>query len=473
MKIRIKIIVNLLWLAMISVGCSRLSPTQSSSVNPLQQQYISLTATLMNEVEFVRGKKIKRAIDVSVTTKSQYLASMANQNNATSIADKNRSNAVWRCEGLLKPNQDFYAGYDTMMATSTGGFYEDGSNLINVIIDDNATAIPQDDSVTIFHELVHGMQDQYYNLTNLQDNVNSSDEGNALRYVLEGEAEMLGTEFLYKIEAGHYPTSFTSIIRYFNAVALSVDSMLDSLHGFNKPLLAQQPLYWAYYSYGPLFIYDNTSADWSQIDSKVFAWLPQKTFEVLHPEKYAAYSERFLDMSSFADRLNSIDTVYDYDELGEVLTCVMFREWDFSNYRDIADGIVADRIIAYTGNNSVRLRLIWNTEWSDSTNANDFLTNYALLVNKKRSLALPLPQSVDARVVILDTVSRVCLEQNGNRVMVLEDYIPAELDTLRTQLRNVSDIARTKSLAKTARTAAAVPWIDKSKLIKDIDKNRF
>ena len=454
-------------------GCSHLSPTQSGGGNVLTQQYAALTANLMNEVEMVRGKKFKRAIAVTVVTKSEYLSSMANQNNATSVADKTIHNGIWHCEGLLRPNQDFYAGYDTMMATSTGGFYEDGTNLINVIVEDNATVIPQEDSITIFHELVHGMQDQYYNLTNLQNSVSSTDESNALRYVVEGEAEMLCTEFSFKLATGQYPTSFSPIINYFNSVQNDVNLYLDTIHYQNKPLLAQQPLYWAYYSYGPLFIYSVTSGDWSQIDSKIFAWLPQKTFEVMHPEKYAAYSERYLNMNAFVNNLNSIDTVYDYDELGEVMTCVMFREWDFPDYKDIADGLVADRIIAYTGNNSGRFRLIWNTEWTDSTNANDFLANYALLVNKKRNVQLPLPQTVDARLIIQDSVSHVYLEQFGNRVMVLEDYIPADFDSLKVRLRNVGDITRTQVLAKRVAPDTPVPWIDKSKLIKDIDKTRF
>ena len=54
------------------------------------------------------------------------------------------------------------------MSTETEGFYVPGTDSLYIILNDTATGLTFDDSVTIFHEFVHALQDQYFDLTNIR-----------------------------------------------------------------------------------------------------------------------------------------------------------------------------------------------------------------------------------------------------------------------------------------------------------------
>jgi hypothetical protein len=431
-------------------------------------KYISLTNSLMKEVEQFRGKNFKRNITTAVYTASQYRSIVAQD--IPSPDDQASYNAILKRENLLRPAADYFAGYETLMSSMVGGYYVDGSDSIYIIKRDGAMRITQDDSLSIFHELIHALQDQYHDLTQLENNAQSSDRHYALRYVIEGEAELFTMYYSYKSYYGYYPATSAPIMGQFSYDQDVVDAYLDSLHHAGEPLFSYQPMLWGYYSYGPKFIDAIAGQNWQTIDNTIFAALPLRTAEVLHPARYSTANEYLLDLHRFSDALDSTQIVKDFDELGEMLTCVMFREWDFSTYRQIAQGLLVDNIIAYRGTQNDSLRLAWYTVWSGQVAATNFMSSYVQLVNKQRSIILPSPVQDSSRWIVNDTVNRVYIEQRDSSMFVLEDYPPRYLSNWISQLRWTKPYLKS-GVAKAAADGRLHPYVDKGKFVKEIRKH--
>jgi hypothetical protein len=446
-------------------GCS--NPTKPSPADQAKRNFTALTSSLEKEVEAFRGKNFKRAITVTVFTKQEYQAMVAGQVSSLTPDRRKQLNAIYQCEGLMHKNTDYFAGYDSVMANMTGGFYEDGSDSINIILQDNSAGPTFLDSMTIFHELVHAMQDQYFDLTTLQNNVGSSDQDYALRYVVEGEAELFGMYYSYKLYYGSYPSSSSPVMNAFSRDSGYVESYLDSLHLAGQPLLVRQPMLWAYYSYGPVFINAVAGMNWSVIDNTIFPSLPFRTAEVMHPSTYTTNRKEYLlDVSALTTYVDSANVIADLDELGEMMICVMFREFDNNLYKQIAQGLLADKVLLYHDTLNDSLRLTWFTYWADSATAGNFMTNYASLVNRKKTISLPAPVLQGTRIVIADSVDRVYIEQNGQTVFTIEDYTPAMFSTLIAKMRGVNPYLRT--LAKQTGEIRRYPFVDKSALTKGV-----
>ena len=331
-----------------------------------------------------------------------------------------------------------------------GGFYKDGSDSVFLVVENAATSLTYDDSVALFHEFVHALQDQYYDLGRLDSATTSSDQYYALDYTVEGEAELLAMYYAYKLYFGFYPSAPDPVMYQFGLDSAYTNAYLDSLHSAGQPLVSYQPDYWAYYSYGPMFINAVAGMNWSIIDNVIFAALPVMTSEIMHPLTYTNKSEHSLNISAFIGKLDSTQVLYDVDELGEMLTCVMLREWNFGTYASIANGILADKAIVFSDSLTDSLRLIWYTLWSDPSKGAAFMTSYASLIQSKLNITLPAPVVQGTKTVYSDTVHCVYAEQDSNYAFVMEHYEPANRDSWIARLQAVTSSV---SVAKRAASA--------------------
>jgi len=459
-------------------GCTKdatqpLHTTQPTSTDTIKQDYYNLTNALIPEVEQFRGKTYKRSIHTAVYTRDQYRALTGSQNNSQTPAYKAQYNAICRRENLLRPTQDYFAEYDSLSSSMVGGFYVPGTDSIYIVLDNDSAGPTHEDSVALFHELIHAMQDQYYNLTSLQQNRQSSDQYWAFDYTVEGEAELLCTYYDYKLYYGNYPSVSTPIMNAFNFWQLSTDTLIDSLHQAGEPVYASQPMLWAYYSYGPTFIDAIAGTNWSLIDSKIFASLPLRTCEVMHPALFSTANEYLMDAYSILNSLDSTQVILDVDELGEMLTDVVFREWNFANYRQIAQGLTCDNIIVYRGTQDDTLRLAWITAWSSQSACDNFMSSYIQLVNRKRSITLPSSVQNGMVNTVSDSVNHVYIECNNSSfcAIVLEDYPTQNLSAFVNGLRLAKPYLNTGS-AKRIAQSKRFAFVDKSKFAGRPQKRR-
>jgi|GEM_PF-7037025 hypothetical protein len=434
---KISVVLTLSLFLACGTGDKVTGPSQSNPLSAIKQKVINAAKAIQLQVQAFRGKNYKRQVFISVFTQSQYATIVGNQTDSIPESQKVLYDQILRIEGLLRPNADYFASYDSTMSTETEGFYVPGTDSLYIILNDTATGLTFDDSVTIFHEFVHALQDQYFNLKEISYNTQPSDVFFARRYVIEGEAELLENYYAYKLSLGVYPSSPTPIMNQLNQDQIWADALLDSMHQAGEPLLANMPFLWEYYSYGPKFINAIAGMNWSIIDNTIFSALPLRMLEILHPSEYSPNNEYFLNTESL-DSTISIelsDSIEEEDQQGELLTDVIFREWNFDAYATISDGIMVDDVIVFKDLQTDSLRMIWYTYWQDSSAGSTFFTNYANLVNKKRNILLPAAVDSPTYVFINDTMDNIYIEQAGNYVFTLENCAKSELNGFIGQCR--------------------------------------
>lgn len=411
-------------------------PTEPRTNNreSLSYSYVKLTNSLMKELEQFRGKRFKRGVAVAVVTSEEYRMQVADQIHEMTAEKRKLLNDVYIRENLLRPGVDYFDGYDTMMETSVAGFYSGGTDTISILIENGSDSISGYDSVVIFHELVHALQDQYFDLNGLQDSTTSSDEYYAINYTIEGEAELLAEYYSYRKAHGSWPSSSVPVVESFALMNQWIEEDVNRLHADGEPLLRILPFWWAYYSYGPLFINEVARGDWTVIDKKIFASPPGKTVEVMYPSLYTTNRKEYrMDMSAFLKTLGTTHEIVDVDELGYMLRCVLLREWNITGWKTVHKAIQADNIIVYREKDGTPLRLIWYTRW-DGSNSRAFVDAYSSIVETRRKIRLPAGRSDVNGYTINDTINKVYIEQRDSTVIILEDYLPYHLNNWLEQL---------------------------------------
>jgi hypothetical protein len=441
---------------LVLAGCAT-PPTKPDAFDTLKKNAVDCAAALQNEVAALRGKNFLRNVRMAVYTRDEYAAMLHGQIAAISPDQREFYNKILQREGLLHANADYYATYDSLMANQVGGFYQPGADSLYLVVESGTRALTFDDSIALFHELVHALQDQYHDLTQLYGAITSSDRYYALDYTVEGEAELLTMYYAYKLFYGSYPSTPGPVVYQFDTMATIVNHFLDSLHAAGEPLLCYQPVYWAYYSYGPLFINAVAGMNWPIIDNVIFAALPVATSEIMHPQTYISKNEHSLNVTAMLTTLDNTQVLYDVDELGEMLTCVLFREWDFPGYASLAQGLLADKMITFSDSLTDSLRLIWYTLWQDSMKSAMFTANYASLIQNKLNITLPAPVIQGTKTMYSDTVDCVYAEQDSTYAFVMEKYEPAHRDLWIAELRSVT----VSTLAKKAVAGRPYPFVKK------------
>jgi hypothetical protein len=379
------------------------------------------------EVVGLRGKPFLRSVTPAILTRSQYISNknLFSDNDYTQT-QKDQINKILLTEGFLRSGDDYFEQSTSMYQTMVDGFYRNNTDTVWVIVDDTLKNIDGSFKETLFHELMHALQDQYYNLSRIQATARSSDQHYAQLYTIEGEATYFGIFYLYKMLYGNYPPNSSPVRNAFTSIAVSVNKDLDSLHNIGKRLYIYQPVQWAYYSYGPLFI-DSVAggANGSIVDSKIFASLPVKTSEVMHPVNFVTpnRSNYNLNLTPFLNVATLTHSIYDADALGEMLLCVLFREWNNPYYLANSSGLISDQIFVLGNAAGDSLSLAWYLTWNTASQAQAFVANYRSILCAKYGLVLP-SITFNSTNAILDHPQNLNLyvEQIGTDVIVLEKY---------------------------------------------------
>lgn len=422
-----------------------------------------LTDSIENEVAGYRGKPFLRNVETAVFTRSEYQQYLSSgQQYGLTEAEKDLYNRIYIAQGFLRNGDNYFSNMDSMLSFSVAGFYQPGTDSFFIITEDTAT-IDAYDSATIFHELVHALQDQYYDLNALTSAVTSSDQYFALRYTIEGEAALLEECYTYKLFPGGYPDNAQSIISGFNYYEAEVNKFLDTLHANGERMFIYQPMYWAYYSYGPEFIMGVTNFAWSNIDNIIFRNLPVKTREVMDYTVYldGARTDYVLNCSELQDYLDSNFLVYDVDEIGVMLLNTMLREWSISNYTDVARDLLSDNMMVFQPLYSDTISVCWYQLWEDSSSAAAFFDNYRNLMISKHGTALPAAGETAGIRSMHNTGSpRMYMEQNGAKIIIMENYPENYHTQILTRIRNTTSATWPASAKRTA-DGKKYPCIDK------------
>ncbi len=430
-------------------------------IDYLKSQIGVLANSMNGEAEACLGKRLLRPITVTGLTRTEYMTNYYERSNSTdarSALERERINRTLVYEGFLMPGDDYFSDRDSVFTNNVSGFYVPGTDSIYIIIADTAISIPSYFRYTLFHEYVHAIQDQYYNLTTiykkriqLTDNVVFSDSYYATNYLVEGEAEYAAILQQYKDAVGTYPTSFYSISAYLSDYKGFLDSLVLADHASGVRYISTLPFYWAY-AYGPpAFKQMIDNNQWQRADS-LFAHPPIKSREILNVDNYLAPSREnyMIEFSSFVDTLFLTRTVFDYDELGQIMTITLLREWGITDYFSLTQNLVSDRLVVAGNAEADTLSLYWYSYWQDSLSAARFAEAYVSIFEQKRNVVV-----IDSGVCFgLSDEITFHMEQSGNALIIMEGFPSEAGERYLSILKDLSVVAWPAGAAKAGRNMA-------------------
>lgn len=227
------------------------------------------------QIEQSSGLKFKTPPKVEERTRDEVRTFLEQQfNEQLTPLELAGTQEAYRLFGLLPDTLDLRAFLLDLLTEQVAGYYDPTTKVLYVVVD----AAPEIRSITISHELVHALQDQYVRLDSVRSLKGDNDRQVAMQAVIEGQAvyeqmtTMLGGgDFGMRMPGG------------WDRVRELIRSAQASMPIFaNAPLIIQETLLFPYLS-GAEFHRQFKRLRPGQTPYAPFA---SSTEQVLHPERY-------------------------------------------------------------------------------------------------------------------------------------------------------------------------------------------
>jgi hypothetical protein len=219
--------------------------------------------------------------------------------------------------GLVAPSFDYEAGTYRLLEAQLAGFYEPHDKTMYLAAD----LPPRAAEATLAHELVHALQDQYYDLgSRLAYEAQANDRESAIEALAEGDATSAMMDVL--LSGTHRQATDVADDLFANEVEGSMSATPDTA---SLPRILRASLV-APYVDGVLFVHAlRRKGDWEAVDR---AWRspPESTEQILHLDKFEAKERGEVVPLPSPPALGSWKAVYD-DVFGEQGLRLIAEEW--------------------------------------------------------------------------------------------------------------------------------------------------
>jgi len=387
------------------VGCwngthyeEELSFNQSDGLN--ESELEALTHLTMARVEHVRERPFREDVPVETVTREEFMNDSAGGNNS-SEAFRRWNDQVWEALFVVGEDENANDEIDAVFGGAVSGFYSPAQDrIVLVVAEGEETRI---DPSTLAHELVHGMQDQYHDLTRPRYAGATQDGDLAVDGIVEGEAVHIEERYAARCAA-----NWTCL-----DAPDSAGGGGGSADGFNFGILQTvlQP-----YSDGALYVEELVEEGGWEAVNETMTNPPESTAEVIHRNPGYETREVAFEDTATGDWETYPDQGVDGAETtGEASMFVMFwyqsLEYDYpvlepgtsavanvrihtrpdeelrtrANYNyahESTDGWAGDELYPYRAGegDDARDGDVWVTEWQTTTDAADFRETYLTML---------------------------------------------------------------------------------------------
>ena len=263
--------------------------------------------------------------------------------------------------GMIDKDADLYELLLGLYTEIVLGFYDAEVETLYVVTDTPEFG-PQD-ALTYSHELVHGLQQQHFDIHSIFESLDdNSDRKRAFRALVEGDASI--SERLYFIN--HLDEEEQAEAQRALG-SLSIETLRAAPHVIQRTNAFP-------YLEGFNFVLALLQADggWRMIN-QAFENLPESTEQILHPEKFfARESPVAVTLPDIADILGEQWTQIREDTVGEFLL-LAYLETGVPRQQAAAaaEGWGGDRFTLYKGPDGQNL-LVSRIAWDDESHAQEF-----------------------------------------------------------------------------------------------------
>jgi len=307
------------------------------------------------------------------------------------------SEAAYKLLGMIPDTMHLQPFLVNLLSEQIVGYYDPKTKVLYVVTGSAKDLV----QVTVTHELVHALQDQYVNLDSVQNATGDNDRQTAAQAVFEGQAVYVQLQVM--LGSGNVAVTMPG---GWDRVRQMIRDNQASMPIFaGAPLVMQETLIFPYLS-GAEFIKTYTDRE----HGVPYQHMPVSTEQILHPAT-AYFGHEDMPLHVRFNAIPSITHVYDND-LGEFETR-LFLYQHLDNQDDAtrgAAGWAGDRYEVFrtaTGEG-----IAWATAWDSRSDAADFYE----LARKVADLRTK-GESGKGRVI------RVTTSEIGGRPMVL--YVDA------------------------------------------------
>lgn len=332
--------------------------------------------------------------------------------------------------GLLPRGSDVPKLLEQFLEAGVAGFYSpDARTFCLVEGNDGRGAYP-----VVFHELVHALEDQHYDLDATYRSVQDDDDrALAVRGLIEGSASFF--QDLYDAEN---PGDVAAMMK----AQMTPESMqrqakmLQSVPAFIFGVLALYP-----YNNGKWWVREVTGGDPAKVDA-LFADLPDSTEQILHPAKFTAPAGRDrphrIDAPDLSAALPAGWRRTQPGVLGELQLGCLLAQLRFPgpsavlaildmrtqglSFKDpiksAVEGWDGDRLSAAVDPATGRATVCWVSAWDTAEDAAQFVEAYGPLLGKRTTGEKP--DDLPSPVRFTDAEGRVSgIAREGRRVVVV------------------------------------------------------
>lgn len=268
--------------------------------------------------------------------------------------------------GITEPGTDLYELFLDIYSSSVLGFFDPELNELYVVDDDASELSPQD-HLTYIHEFVHALQQQHFDIGAVFDSEelkNNSDRSAAYRALVEGDATLLETIYMFQKMTAEEQAS---------AQDLGVD--LSSF--FASPHLVQRTFLFPYLEGAQFVLQVFADSGWKGVNA-LYDRAPVSTEQVIHSAKYRLAEPPIeVEVPEFVDVLGEGWSELLRDTFGEFALVAYLEDFLSRDQAAIAGaGWGGDRYVLYGGPDGSDL-LVHSLAWDSVGDAGEFFGAFA------------------------------------------------------------------------------------------------
>jgi len=329
-------------------------------------------AEVVPKIEAAVGLKFKTPPRVEARSKEQVRAFVTQQfRDPKSLREFNGIEAAYKVLGMVPDSLDLKKFLVDLLAEQIIGYYDPKTKVLYIV---NGSP-PEAASITITHELVHALQDQYISLDSTQKIEGQNDRQSAAQAVFEGQAvyEQIAAMLGGNNVAVNLPGGWDRVRDMIRENQSSMPVFAAA------PTVIQETLIFPYLS-GAEFVRNFKERNPGKA---LYTDMPLSTEQILHPSAYFAKRDSPTEIT--LPPLSGVTPSYQ-NTLGEFET----RLFLFEHLKDQneavrgAAGWDGDRYELF--NASAGPGIVWVTVWDSAVEASEFFDVMNQVVEKRYSV---------------------------------------------------------------------------------------
>jgi len=386
--------------------------------------YGKQVAEVVPRIETAVGLKFKTPPRVEARSKEQVRDFVTRQfRDPQSLREFNGIEAAYKRLGMVPDTLDLKKFMVDLLAEQIVGYYDPKTKVLYVV---NGSP-PEAASITITHELVHALQDQYISLDSTQKVEGQNDRQSAAQAVFEGQAvyEQIAAMLGGNNVAVNLPGGWDRVREMIRENQSSMPVFASA------PVVIQETLIFPYLS-GAEFVRNFKDRNPGR---EIYKDMPQSTEQIIHPAAYFGKRDNPTDIT--LPSLTGVSPTYQ-NTLGEFET----RLFLFQHLKDQneavrgASGWDGDRYELF--NTARGQGIVWVTVWDSAVDASEFFDQLNSVVEKRYGMKVSGPPGVTSRTYTAagHTVEITTAEVAGRPVVMYVD-VPAGAGTKVIDLNHV------------------------------------